>query len=557
MQVFRHEYRRQERIFSEDGFENLISRLGVGPRADNTLSDGTYVFNLLTRNRAKLEAAYRGSWIVGSMIDSVAEDMTRAGIDVDTTDAKNQVGDVLAAMEKLKVWGSLCDNQKWGDLYGGCIGVVQIEGQDMSTPLRIETIAKGQFKGVVVYDRWQVNPVLNDMIDEGPDLGLPRMYQIVSSPLSVQPSGIKLMKGVQNVHHSRCIRAIGIKLPFWQAITEQMWGESVLERLWDRLIAFDNATMSSASLVDRANLRTVGVNNLREIVAAGGKMYDGLIAQFEMMREMQVNEGLTVIDKEDTFQSTAYSFAGLSDMLLQFGQQLSGASKIPLVRLFGQSPAGLSATGESDMRTYYDGVNAKQETNLRSPVDLLLRVCWRSVHGVAAPKDLSFTFKPLWQMTATDKANNAKTNAEAVIGAYEAGITKRSTTLEELRTSSGDTGVFGHITDEDITDADEELDPPPGEDLPGTQDPAKPKLSIVPGSGIDPVAPNPKINPSTKPTPSLGGGSAASGDAKPKIATMDGASEIANRFNLSKHLRGIAIAGFITLSTLAYSIPLR
>lgn len=545
----------QKNIFTSDGFENFASRLGVGHGVENALSKGAYIFNLLTRNRVELEAAYRGSWIVGALIDSVAEDMTRAGIDVETQDAKDQVSDVIALTEKLKVWGSLCDNEKWGRLYGGSIGVIQIEGQDMSKPLKLETIAKGQFKGIVVYDRWQVNPVLSDLIDEGPDMGLPAMYQIVSSPLQSQspPTGKRMLKGIQNVHHSRCIRSIGIKLPFWQAITEMMWGESILERLWDRLIAFDNATMSCASLVDRANLRTVGVENLREVIAAGGAAYEGLISHFEMMREFQTNEGLTVLDKNDTYQSTAYSFAGLSDMLLQFGQQLSGSGTIPLVRLFGQSPAGLNSTGESDMRTYYDGINAKQETSLRNPVDLILRVSWRSTHGTAAPNDLAFTFKPLWQMTPTEKATIAKTNSETIVGVYDSGLTKRSTSLKELRSTGADVGLFGHITDEDIDEADEETDPPPGEDLPGTD----PDLKLLQGAkGLDPAAPNPKVDPSTKPSVSFGGDKKATGDGK-RVATMDGRPSNSKRFRWSKKIIGHAVAAFLTLSSLAYALPLK
>ena len=62
------------------------------------------------------------------------------------------------------------------------------------------------------------------------------------------------------------------------------------------------------------------------------------------------------------------------------------------------------------------------------------------------PKDLKLSFKSLWQMTQVDKANVGKTNAETVIGAYEAGLTKRSTSLEELRTAGQETGVFTHMT---------------------------------------------------------------------------------------------------------------
>lgn len=459
MQVFRAEDRAAREhlaAMTMDGFDNFVSRLGLNN--DNALSAGTYEFNLVTRNRIKLEAAYRGSWIVGAVVDSVAEDMTRAGVDIVTSDGDENIKKLKNSMNRLQIMHSTCQLIKWGRLYGGALGVLQIQGQKLDTPLNLDSIAKDQFRGIVVFDRWQLNPVLDRVIDSGPDMGLPEFYQIVSTPTQSSPDS-KTLTGQQTVHHSRVIRYTGIDLPFFQAITEMMWGESILERLWDRLISFDNATMSSASLIDRANLRTVGIEGLREIIAAGGEAQKGLEAQFEMMRLMQVNEGLTLLDKNDTFAATAYSFAGLSDMMLQFGQQLSGASGIPLVRLFGQSPAGLSATGDADIRMYYDNINAQQEARLRNPFTVLIKVLWRSEFGKPAPEDLEFTFTPLWQMSAIDKSTVAKTNAETISGAYESGLTTRECAMKELRQSSGDTGVFSNITDEDIAEA--ENDPPP------------------------------------------------------------------------------------------------
>lgn len=450
-----------------DGFDNFVSRLGLNN--DNTLSAGTYEFNLVTRNRIKLEAAYRGSWVVGAVVDSVAEDMTRAGIEVTTAeDDDADIKDLQNAISRLQVWQSICSLIKWGRLYGGALGVIQIDGQDLSTPIDLDTIDQDQFKGLVVYDRWQLNPVLTDVIDSGPEMGLPKYYYIVNNPASINQSEASAT-GQIKVHHSRVIRYTGIDLPYFQAITEMMWGESILERLWDRLISFDNATMSSAQLIDRANLRTVGIAGLRDILASGGAAQAGLVSMFEMMRAFQVNEGLTLIDKEDVFTSTAYSFAGLSDMMLQFGQQLSGASGIPLVRLFGQSPAGLSATGESDIRMYYDNINAQQEAKLRNGWEILLKVMWRSTFGNPAPKDLEFSFTPLWQMTATDKATNAKTIAETISGAVEQGLISIPAAMKELRQTSGDTGLFSSITDEDIKQAEEE--PPPLPDMPDDTNP--------------------------------------------------------------------------------------
>ena len=440
-----------------DGFDNFISRVGLNN--DNTLSAGLYTFNLVTRNRIQLEAAYRGSWIVGQVIDTVADDMTKNGINITTIeDDQHSLKDILSAMDRLSIWQSLSDLIKWGRLYGGAIAVLQIEGQDLSTPLNFETISQNQFKGLAVFDRWQLNPDLSRVIQTGHNIGLPEYYQIVTAQTASQPMSASAI-GAIYVHHSRVIRFQGIKLPFFQAITEMMWGESVLERLWDRLISFDTVTLSTANLVERAHNRTIGIEGYREIIAAGGKAQQALEKQFEAMREFQTNEGMTILDKNDTFQTTNYTFSGLSDVILQFAQQLSGASQIPLVRLLGQSPAGLNSSGESDIRTYYDGIHAKQEAGLREGLNKILHVLWRSTFGVAAPKDLEFTFIPLWQMSANDQANTVKSNTETILGAFDRGVIDRATAMKELLNISGDLGIFSNITEEQILEAQEDLPP--------------------------------------------------------------------------------------------------
>lgn len=465
--VFKTEDKGQKTI---DGFDNFLSRVGLNNQ--NSLSASMYTFNLLTKNRIQLEAAYRGSWVVGQVIDTVAEDMTKAGIDIQTNEGDNDIKKIQAKIVDLGIWTSMCSLIKWGRLYGGAIAVIQIKGQELSSPLKLDSVSKDQFDGLVVYDRWQLNPDLTQVIKSGPEMGLPMYYNIVNNPTQNEPDS-KTATGQLRVHHSRCIRNIGIELPYFQAITEMMWGESFLERMWDRLISFDNSTMSSANLIERANNRTIGIEGLREIVAAGGKAQQGLEAQFAMMREFQTNEGLTLMDKNDTFTSTSYSFAGLDGVLLQFGQQLAGASGIPLVRLFGQSPAGLSATGDSDLRTYYDNINSQQNAKIRQAWNLLLQVLWRSVTGDACPNDMYFEFVPLWQMSTLDKATVAKTNAETIIGAFDAGLVKRATAMKELRESSGNTGVFTNITDEEINEAELDVDLPPDAELDPELDPNK------------------------------------------------------------------------------------
>lgn len=451
--------RGRERILenqvSGDGFENFLAKMGA--KAENLLSAGNYSFDLLTQNRLKLEAMYRSSWVTGIAIDAKAEDMIRSGIDITSSIEPDQIQEMLSALSSMGIWSSLSDSIKWGRLYGGSIAVLDIDGQEPSSPFKVQTVGKGQFRGLKVYDRWQLQPDTNHLVESGIHEGLPAYYTVISNIGTGQFDNV-------TYHHSRVIRFIGIKLPRWQEITEQMWGESVIERPYDRILTFDTVTMGSANLVQKAYLRTVKIDNLRGILGAGGKPQENLVKQFEYMRLLQNAEGVTLLDRKDEFDTTSYTFAGLSDMVLQYAQQLAGAFGIPLVRFFGQSPAGLNSTGESDLRIYYDGILAEQNSSgLRDGMHKIIQVLYASMFGSPPPKELDFTFTPLWQTTNQEKSDISSAITGQMVAAYEAGIISQSVAMQELRQSSGITGIYTNITDKQIDEAEkrEELTPPP------------------------------------------------------------------------------------------------
>jgi len=441
---------------TNDSFVNFAQKIGIG--ADNALSSGSYGYNPITRNRTLLEWIHRGSWLGGVAIDLIADDMTRAGVDFTTEMPPDDSEAIESEITNMGIWDATNETIKWGRLYGGCIGVLLVDGQDMKTPLRLDTVRKGQFKGVLPLDRWQIEPSLEDLVtDFGPHMGLPRYYTVLASAPA--------LRGVI-IHHSRlAFRIEGIKLPFQQRLTENLWGISVLERLYDRMVAFDSATTGAAQLVYKAYLRTLSIKGLRELVATGGKPMEGLVAYTEIMRRFQGMEGITLVDGEDKFEVQGHSaFSGLSDALVQFGQQLSGALQIPLVRLFGQSPAGLSASGESDLRTYYDNINQRQVKDLFVGMTTIYKLTAQSM-GISLPRNFAIEFASLWQLDDTAKATNASTVGSAVTGAYEAGLIGRKTALRELRQVSKSTGIFTNVTQESIEAADDEIAPPGGEGL--------------------------------------------------------------------------------------------
>ena len=433
-----------------DSFVNFAQNLGIG--ADNALSSGTYGFNPITRNRSLLEWIHRGSWLGGVAVDIVANDMTRMGIDIKGNIEPEDIEKLDEKAVSLHIWNELNNAIKWSRLYGGCLAVMLVDGQNPETPLRLETIKKDQFRGLLVLDRWMVEPALNDLVTEyGPDLGNPKFYRVTAqAPAMAQ----------KRIHYSRCIRLGGIKLPYWQALMENLWGLSVIERLYDRMIAFDSATTGAAQLVYKSYMRTYKIEGLRETVAAGGDALKGLTAYVDQMRRFQGIEGITLIDAEDDITSETHAaFGGLSDALQQFAQQLSGALQIPLVRLFGQSPVGFS-TGETDLRNYYDTIRQDQEKDLRVGVTKIWRAMAAS-EGIDFPEGTTITFRSLWQLTDEAKSTIASTVGNVISAAEEGGLIGRGTALKELKQNSMVTGIFSNITAKDIKEAEAEGPPVP------------------------------------------------------------------------------------------------
>lgn len=457
---------------TNDSFANFASNVGWG--TNNQSSASQYTLTYQSRNRINLEAAYRGSWIVRAAVDALPEDMTRAGVEFSGLEPED-ITTLEQDTMRMAIWDALCDTGKWANLYGGCVAVMLIDGQDFSTPLRVESIGKGQFKGLLVLDRWMLNPPVNEVVTEfGPDMGKPVYYNVIADYAAIPKA---------KIHYSRVIRLDGADLPFYQRVSENGWGLSVLEPMYDRLIAFDSASVGAGQLIYKAHLRTMSIDGLRDIIAAGGPALAGLKAQIEFIRLSQTNEGITVVDAKDTFATHQYSFAGLSDMLLQFAQQLCGSLGMPFTRLFGQSPTGLGATGEGEMKQWHEKVKQNQERRFRNPLHRLFSVMSMSSLGKPLPDDFGFEFRNLQEMSESEKATISLQKTQAVTTALDAGLIDIPTGMKELKASAPISGLFGNISDEAIQEAEEQEKnaPPPGEmDLPDVS-----KLTGDSGSALD------------------------------------------------------------------------
>ena len=135
---------------------------------------------------------------------------------------------------------------------------------------------------------------------------------------------------------------------------------------------------------------------------------------------------------------------------------ISGATEIPVTKLFGRSPAGMNSTGESDMDNYFYMIAELQESMLRPIYNKLLPVMFMSEFG-EVPSDLDFEFNSQEEMNDLEKGDLNLRNTDAIIKAYDSGLVSQQIALKELKQQSNETGFWSNITEEDISAANSQI----------------------------------------------------------------------------------------------------
>ena len=255
---------------------------------------------------------------------------------------------------------------------------------------------------------------------------------------------------VARVHHSRLVRFTGRELPFLERVAELYWGESEVEALYSDVVKHDNVAANMAALTFRANVDTMEVQNLDQLFSvSSGEQQRRFWNTMQAQSVVKSNFGMQLVNRGDQIKNTQYTFTGLQEVYDSMCLDLSGASRIPVTKLFGRSPAGMNATGESDMRNYYDYVDTLREAKLRPILEKLLPVLAMSAWGVV-PDGLDISFPSLWMPTAKEVAEIAKVKSEAIVTSYQAGLMNVDTAQKELKKLEDETGLFGSITAEEI-----------------------------------------------------------------------------------------------------------
>jgi len=384
-----------------DRLSNLVSGLGT---TKDKAAGFTWVFTELTA--AQLEAAYRSDWMARKIIDIPADDATREWRSWYADD--KVTAELEAAEKKHRLQRKVCEALQRARLYGGAVLLMGVGDQDPSTELDPETVAQDDLKFIHVMSRWDITSGEIDRDPMSEFFGEPTYYEINS-----------MARGLTRVHPSRVVRFMGNQRPS-TIMSADGWGDSVLQTVQDAIHDAGGVQGSIASLVSEAK---VDIIQIPEFAAnlSNDEYSSGLVDRFTYANTLKSTVNMLLLDKEEVWTRQNVQFGGLPDIARLMLLALSGAADIPATRMLGQSPAGMSATGESDTRNYYDRISSEQETDLTPALERLDEVLQRSATGTF-DEDVYYEWDSLWQQTADEAATTNLKLAQAYQVDVNAGL---------------------------------------------------------------------------------------------------------------------------------------
>ncbi|MBH1873556.1 DUF1073 domain-containing protein [Stenotrophomonas maltophilia] len=378
----------------KDGLVNLVANLGT-PR-DKAAST---FYGVPTLSEQEADNAYRGTWLAKKVINIPAMDSCRKwrGWSAD----QEQISAIEAEEKRLGLQQKVLKAMIRARLTGGAALYIGTGQSDPTQPLKPESLGKGGIRHINVLSKRVLQAGELDLDPESPGYGLPAFYTLSSGTA-----------GQVQIHPSRLVIMHGEEKPDPELGIGDGWGDSVLLAISKAIKDADASAANIASLVFEAKVDVIKIPNFMSMLA--DEEYEKQVLQRLQLAAMAKGiNGTLLLDAGEEYEQKQAQFGGLVDLLMGFMQLASGASDIPMTRLLGQSPGGLNASGESDLRNYYDRISSNQELVLQPSLQILDECLIRSALG-RRPPEVFYNWRSLWQTTDTERAAIGKSTAESI-----------------------------------------------------------------------------------------------------------------------------------------------
>lgn len=335
----------------------------------------------------------------------IAEEMTRKWIRVTATgeDKTDKIAAIEAALKKHRVRQAFRQAATLDGFFGRAQIFINLDdnasNEELLVPLLIDPakIAKGSLRGFKVIDPTWTAP--NNYNSNDP-----------MSPRYYKPQSWFIM--AREVHATRLLTFISRPVPDILKPAYNFGGLSLSQMLKPYV---DNWLSTRQAVNDLINSFTTWVlsTNMESLLqGAEGDSGASVLARIDWFNLTRNNRGAMAIDKEsEEFNNVSTPLGTLDHLQAQAQEHMATPAGIPLVKFFGITPSGLNTSTDGEIRTFYDSINARQESEFGDHIETVLRVIQLDLFGEIDP-GISYEFVPLWQLDEAGQAAVRKINAD-------------------------------------------------------------------------------------------------------------------------------------------------
>lgn len=345
-----------------------------------------------------LAEKYQYNGLFSKIIDRPAEEALKHGMEYNVSDAdlREFLDD---ALDRLDWEEKAVTAIRWARLFGGSIIVMLLDdGGGLEEPVNWQDVRS--VEELRVYERAIVQP--------DPDTyrtGKAEYFDVSST-----------YGGTFRVHRSRCLVFKNGSLPEYGAAQQYYyWGLPEYIRIHKDLSRALKTHTNAANMIEKSVQPVYKQRGLQSMLAGP----NGDEMELKRLQVLDASRGMMntiAVDMEgEDYDFKTFQMTGAKEILESTCNLLSAVTCIPQTILFGRSPAGENATGESDLENYYNFVEGIQKRMLKKNIRTLIKaIVQAGVYdgSIENPGNIKPTFKPLWSLSETEKATVELTKAQ-------------------------------------------------------------------------------------------------------------------------------------------------
>jgi phage-related protein (TIGR01555 family) len=366
-------------VNAQDAYFNTATGVGTG-RDKAAYGAWTYGPDLAD---IELEDLYANNDLAATIVEKIVEDALRDGFSIQregsTPEADAELTkQILARFVELQGGEyRFLRGAVWGRLFGGGGLILGLRGAGaLARPLSKDKVKRVEF--IKDFDKQQIQPWTWDAA------GMPETY--LYTPV-VYGWTTDIAQPVE-VHRDRIIFFPGARTTTSKRRERQGWDLSVLQRVKAALKSFDGMFASTDAMFADASQAVFKLQGLIQSLAEQDGT-DDVQTRFQLMDVMRSSTKAIMLDAGDEMGKGAEDFkvvdraslGTLDGVIDKYYIRLAAAARMPLTVLLGMSPAGMDATGESDLILYYNTVDVYRKQVLQERLLLLIKLIYTELEN--------------------------------------------------------------------------------------------------------------------------------------------------------------------------------